>query len=360
MIALITNTIVPYCYDVPHILALPENLSHRFRYEKRWIDEPENIEKIKGKSGLVILRIFDTGELIPIRYVQIEDVIPFGDTYYIELRVKKFFNLAQCETLNNTLKKTLAKKGIQNLPLKPLQPLIFEYEHFEDESKKSQEITTYQKWDRIVKLLGEIGCYKDYSFFNIFSIKDSKEMSATISQDETGKHSLFLKPNCLYYLELIQKIPWEIDKDESIEHPFNVELSSEPDKFVLLNKNKRVVGKYDLLRFSFKTAPSLDDSYSFLEIKSFMENSSYEFELPSFFLPVVIQVPRWRRIVTRFQVGFLILFTSVFFMADLIGCKIQIESEYIRSFALLFLIIFSGKWNEMIKGLVKESKNIRI
>ena len=42
MIVMITNTIPPYCYDIPHIIGLPINFSHRFRhltdYDKKGTD----------------------------------------------------------------------------------------------------------------------------------------------------------------------------------------------------------------------------------------------------------------------------------------------------------------------------------
>src|SRR5258708_2107356 len=36
----VTSSALPYLYDVPHLLSLPDGFEFRFRYRRQWIDPP--------------------------------------------------------------------------------------------------------------------------------------------------------------------------------------------------------------------------------------------------------------------------------------------------------------------------------
>jgi hypothetical protein len=79
MIFLVTNSIAPYCYDIHQLVGLPVNLNHRFRYSDPWINLPNGIKSIVGKEALIVLRDFNTGNFIPLRFVVIKEVVKIGD-----------------------------------------------------------------------------------------------------------------------------------------------------------------------------------------------------------------------------------------------------------------------------------------
>src|SRR5438552_3897021 len=93
-VVMITNTIVPYCYDIGHVLGLPKGFSHRFRYWENWVKLSGHIRDIRGRDGVVVLRDFSTGELIPVRRVRFLDVESMGDVHYIEFGVDDYLDEA--------------------------------------------------------------------------------------------------------------------------------------------------------------------------------------------------------------------------------------------------------------------------
>ena len=65
---LMTNTLHPYqVHNIP-ILSLLPGTTYRFRYEaSHFQTSRDEIAKLPGKSGLLVLRDFQTGMLIPLR-----------------------------------------------------------------------------------------------------------------------------------------------------------------------------------------------------------------------------------------------------------------------------------------------------
>ena len=115
MLIMITNSISPYCYDIAHAIGLPTYFSYRFRYKSKLIHLPYSIQEIKNKEGLIVLRQFESGELIPLRYIKTEFVRSIGDINYIEFFVDKFINLIYKETIETIINKSLKEKSYDNI-----------------------------------------------------------------------------------------------------------------------------------------------------------------------------------------------------------------------------------------------------
>jgi hypothetical protein len=185
-----------------------------------------------------------------------------------------------------------------------------------------------------------------------------------VKKDEIGKFSFVLKPGQMYFLDVMQHIPSDIDKTECIESPYDVELKAETDEVTILRKIQRVVGKYDLLRFIFKAPSGYASKHTFLEVENKQSGEFAKFGLPALFLPLLIQPPKWVRIMRLIRIGLSVLAAVVLFLSDTLSSALFsvtiIEPDWIRAIALFVLILASGTWDDVVKDLVKGAKDIKI
>lgn len=361
MIVMITNTIVPYCYDIAHVIGLPAHLSHRFRYLARWIKLDSKPIEMKGRDALIVLRNFATGELIPVRYVGVEDVLTVGEINYIEFRLAEYFTTTKGCIVSEKIKEQLVRKGFQNEAGKELECLVLEVRGKEIELSETEKTgKEHEKWSQILKGIGQLDCYKEFGFLKVHQLLDSTGTAAQTSQDETGKYSFALKPSCLYFLDIIQHVPWEIDKQESIETPYDVELKAEKDEVVILRKIQRVVGKYDLLRFIFKTPGGYTAKHTFLEVENKQGGESAKYGLPALFLPLVIRPPMWMRVLLTCKIVLGGIAVIAVIGSEVIAPLFSLGADWVRTIALLVLVMASGKWDEFVLAFVKEAKEARV
>lgn len=361
MVILITNTIVPYCYDIAHVLGLPSYLSHRFRYHSRWIKLDHSIEEIKEQEGLIVLRNFATGDFIPVRYVMINDVLPVGDINYIEFELRDYFPVAKRERVWREISAVIKGKGLQNDEGQELECLVLEVDsNAIEDTREATDEKEQDKWKRILREIGTLDCYRDFSFLKIVHVRDAKGACSVARRDVTGKCSLVLEPDRLYFLDVIQHIPWNIEQTESIEAPYDVELKAEAGEVIVLRKIQRVVGKYDLLRFIFKTMPTYTEKYTFLEIDNRQGGQLAKYGLPALFMPIRVKPPDWMRLIVKVRVFLGAVAVVVLMASEPIARILAFGSDWVRSLALLVLVAASGKWDEFVLAFVKDTKEERL
>lgn len=353
MVVMITNTIVPYCYDIAHILGLPFWLSHRFRYRARWIKLPYDVTGIKNRDGLIVLRNFRTGDLIPIRYVRIQNVLTVGDINYVEFQLRNYFPVRSTQRAREEIAQALRKDGFENKGGEGLECLVFDVPW-------QREIEENENWDGILREIGGIHCYKDFGFLKVLHAREFNGRFAHVTQDETGNYSLALKPDTLYFLNVLQHVPWEIDKKESIDVLYDVELKAETDEVIVLRKIQRVVGKYDLLRFIFKTPSGYSTKHTFLEIENKQGGEVAKYGLPALFLPIRVQPPRWMKVVLYLRITLAVFAVFAVVGSEPLARKLGIGADWIRTLSLLVLVLATKKWDEAVVGVVKETKEARL
>jgi len=358
MLIIITNTIKPYCYDIEPVIGLPNNLSHRFRYRSRWIKLPYSIESTKLREGIVVLRDYSSAELIPIRRVIIEDVLSFGDIHYIELRLNEFIPNSLEVGLAALIQAKIVEFGYKNLSNNHLEKLIFEVDFKYDSPEK--DLGGGEKWALLTKRLGSLECYKDFSFLKILSINDSKGSPANIVRGAIGRYCYSLKPNNLYFANVIQSITSNIEEDESIENPYDIELKAESDEIWVLRGIQRVVGKYDLLRFIIKTPISKKNKYTFLELQKKQPIGGLTYELPALFLPVNILVPTIKKIIMWMRGSISVLSLASLICSGIIAKQFNWDVNIFRTFATVVLVLAIGKYDEFAGAFIKETKNARL
>lgn len=361
MIVMVTNSIQPYCYDIAHVLGLPINFRHRFRYRDRWVVLSQTIESLKCRPALLVLRDHDTGKFIPIRFVIIENVIRIGDINYIDFRVQEYAPVETLGKISNEIEKWLATKNHKNPPGEGLSCLLFDAETIEAEGVGGNpKAEFYSEWSALLERLGKLEYYKDFGFLRIVQVIDSKREVATATCDATGEYSYKLRPDRLYFLEAIQHIPSNIEATESISKPYDVELKAETNEIDVLRRIQRVVGKYDLLRFIFKTPSGYKSRHSFLELESKQDEFSTKFRLLGLFVPVRIEAPWLIRGIRWIRRGLEGLAIVAIIGSNPLAIWLGAEAEWIRAIALIVLVAAAGKWEQFAMEFVKEGKGIRI
>lgn len=358
---MITNTILPYCYDIAHVLSLPPNFSHRFRYHSKWIHPDCDINGLKGKETLLILRNRGTGELIPIRYAEVEDILTVGAIHYIEFRVSHYVSTADSVTVSQKVNQEFLNAGFHNKAGEDLNCLVLELDHkpLMNERGLSPE-TSRQAWGELLRQIGKLQCYKDYGFLKIIHVRNSKGSEAVARPDETGKYSYCLMPATLYYIDLIQQIPWELEQKESIEAPYDVELNAETDEIIVLRKLQRVVGKYDLLRFIFKTPSGHTRKHTFIEVQNKQGGEAAKYGLPALFLPIRVEPTTLTKFVLIGRLVIAGLAVAVLFGSESVATIFHIGPDWIRALALLTLVLATNKWDDFVGAFLDEAKEIKL
>jgi hypothetical protein len=291
-------------------------------------------------------------------------VISVGDIHYIEFEVGDYLVDKDAKEVSDKVEHSLSVRGFVNSGGVNLDCLVLEIDDLAIREREVSEEYRNTAWARILAEVGRFECYRDFGFLRVVGLRDANAVAASIIRDDTGKHSYRLKPGALYFLDTVQHIPWEIEKTEAIEEPYDAELKAETDEVFVLRGLQRVVGKYDLLRFIFKTTSAETRRQTFVEIESKQGGKAGVYGLRRLFLPVRIELPTWKK---WFRVGRMVIVVIALAMAigyevaaRYLSSLVVIEPRSVQALALIALVLVTGKLDEMIKEFVKETKTIRI
>ena len=354
MIVLITNSLMPYCFDVAHVLGLPFNLSHRFRYRERWISATGDLSK---STALVVLRNFSDGQLIPLRYVQISHVRNMGGMAYLDFRVQGFPSASTAARLSERLYRAISDRGYDNRGGAPLNALVVDVPEIDRLcGTTGDQVDDVVRWNEVLAEIGGIDSYKDYSFLKILRIEDAAGKRAHVVKDTSTKYAYALSPGTLYYLDVAQHVPWQVDTTERIEIPYDVELVAESDDVILLRKVQRVVGKYDLLRFIFKTPRAYASRHTFLEITDRQAGPGAQFRLPTLFLPVHVRPTKRMRAIAWGRRVLEVLSVGTFAAAG----SLPWDPNLVRALSLLVLVIASKRWEDTVQAFVEKASDTTV
>lgn len=355
MLVLITNSRVPYCFDVAHVLGMPLNLSHRFRYRKRWIATDADLSQ---RKALVVLRDFDTGGFIPIRFAEIDDVLVIGDMVYLDFRLQGLLSAGETERISVALSEAMKSRGFANTAGSHLETLVMEVPEVDSLAERPTKLADDAlRWNEVLVRLGQLECYKDYGFLRVLQIVNAAGRTANVTEDGSGRYAYALAPGTLYYLDVVQQTPWHVDDTEEIQTAYDVELVAESDEVVLLRKVQRVVGKYDLLRFIFKTPYAYGARHTFLELTDRQVGAGAQFRLPTLFLPVFVQPTGKMQLVMWVRRVAGVASIATFIASGVLAPHLGSNPELVRTVSLLVLVIASQRWEDAIKAFVDRSKD---
>lgn len=360
MIALITNSIQPYCFDAARVLGLPEGAAHRFRYRKKWIDPTINVVDLLGRRAVIVLRNYDTATFIALRSAIISDVQVLGETIYLEFVVEHYSTSTFSSKFESELNKVFQARGVHNNPKQDLEPIIVEIDALKNEKFLNQDFNQQiELWDKISTLIGALPAFKDYSFFKLIAVKSiAGKHTALVPGDTQGKMAFGVRPSTSYSLELFQRIPWAINESEQISAPYTVQISS-PDSDLAIRKGiQKIVGKYDVLKFSIVTPDS--DSERIITV-DFQTRDGQEVDSHAPFLSVSLKVlpSWWRRLAFILKAVVAILGFAVMWTSDDLAGIFNYSPDSFRAIAVVLIVFSTGKWDKALEKMLDPAKDIK-
>lgn len=349
MLVLVTNSRMPYCFDAPRTLALPIGATHRFRYDDRWIDR-QLTQKVPAPA-LVVLRDFATGRFIPIRFVTVVYVRDLGATNYIEFEVGEYPDEKASKSNALAVAELLRQRGINNTPGAELEPLVFDVPGITPAPVVERQGEDLNNWDRIATEAGQLDVFREYSFFRFASVRDGSYNNIPLKIRQSGnRKAIQLRRGKFYFLELVQKIPFELAKNEEIDKPFTVEVTSTGTSISVFWNVKKVVGKYDLLQFGFRTSATDPEEHAEMHVHV-KEGHPFDSGAPVMTLSFAVVQTFWERYSLRILqwaaglAGF-----GLMYVAEPWGKSGPISADIYRAIAALLIALALQDF----KGWVKE------
>ncbi len=302
---IIVNSIPPYCYELNNILALPDNFIYRFRFRKskkgEWMPEIDNPKKLMSCDALIVLREFQTtAEFIPIRKIRITKVSVIGDIIYLEYKLKQKIPFssnpehrdAQLKKFNERLVPDIRTDLYPNEPGTDLRNLVFfgadyTYDFADKDYQGEKEDEDSNRWGNIIELIGKFKIYEDIDFIKITELRDERGKPTRVLDQESGA-ILQVKNRTAYNLEFLQRTFTHRSGTSSVIRPRDISMTPGSVDITPIISRQSVLGKYDLLHFSFRPeATSVTRKDSFLMIE--FEHKQDILVLPAILVPIRIK-----------------------------------------------------------------------
>lgn len=89
---IIVNSVPPYGFEIAKVMGLPAGATARVRFPKKWVSARvlDVSDRLVGRTGILCLRNFDKGELIPVRHIEVLSCDFLGDIVAIEYVLRAF------------------------------------------------------------------------------------------------------------------------------------------------------------------------------------------------------------------------------------------------------------------------------
>ena len=351
-VVIIVNSIPPYAYEANNILALPNGFAYRFRFRRKWMPTVENPMGLRGRSGLVVLRNFNTAEFVPLRRIRVSNILEVGEVYYIEYVLEDIMDFdSHGKDRDEQLKKfnelmNVAIRGFKNIPGQDLEQLIFmspdlaygiKDNHFEG----VEENRPFNSWGNLIQILGQIDCYIDLDFFKVVEIADSRGQAAPIVIHPYPNTARFhLKNNAVYRVRVFQRTFTHRrgEGDSSVLKRRQIALRGEPGEVRTIRSIHTVAGKYDLYRFPFKTEPPSRTRDVSLSLEIQREDAKAP---PNIDIPLRISVGRTQKLVWATSLACFAIGIALLFGADQIGQLTSLQADLLERIGILMAIISS-------------------
>lgn len=274
-IFIIANSIFPYGYDAVKVLALPDGAKYRARFDQKFVSQQikKDFHGLKNRKGNYCFRDYESGLIIPLRKITINEIYLVGSIYYIGYSVDDMYEFPQDESrlekqiseFNETLRSSANFND--DAPGKDLKPLVLMSNakvSFSDEVEtiKEEYDAQIRRWSSIVRRLGQFKYFKYTPFTRIVGIRKLDNGSF-----QKVYNNMVLLGRTDYELQIIHMlqsdsaVPHSIndqrtDRDDQFKDKASYEIgvSGEPTVFSLQRPIARMTGSYDISTFLFRTA----------------------------------------------------------------------------------------------------------
>lgn len=274
-IFIVANSIFPYGYDAVKILALPDGAKYRARFDQHFVSEQvrRDFHGLKKRRGNYCFRDYESGLIIPLRNITIDEIYLIGSIYYIGYSVEEVYEFPQDEDrlekqineFNNAFRGSV--KLNNDAPGKDLYPLVMmsnaEVKFSDDvETIKEEYDRQMRRWASIVRRLGKFKYFKYIPFLRIVGIRKlDKGTFQKVTNNMTLQGKTDYELQLMHVLQSDSVVPHSIneqrtDRDEQFKDKASYEIgvSGEPTVISLQRPVSRMTGSYDISTFVFRTA----------------------------------------------------------------------------------------------------------
>ena len=267
IVYIIANTVDPYGYELPVILAYPNGFLYRARFKTEWLDSAliADLQGLQGSTCLIVYRHFETGDLYPIRYGILRQIEKYGEVVYIEYEldsIVQFHNIPelrrqQLAEFREKWKTEHPVASATNAPNDHMRPLVLrskyvpviENPYLPNTNEAEQE---FESWSNTCDLISDVPLYQGMEFLRIVQLDEDVNRGNVAPKE--SRYSL--KPGREYNLRIAQRVfraPGSI-------RPHEVKFDSRGRGVRPITQQRRAVGRYDVLSFRFETEKAISRS----------------------------------------------------------------------------------------------------
>ena len=278
-LTIIANSIFPYGLDAVRVLSLPDNAVYRARFDQAFVSQQVQREyhDIKGYRGLYCFRDYESGTLLPLRWLQIDEISLIGTVYYIEYTVRQTLPFPQDKTAfdiqadiyNSSFREKHRGELKSDEPGRDLAPLVLLStadptftSTVESIDKRFDQDTRH--WAAVVRNLGAYTYFRYVPFVKVTGIR--KIGAGSYTKLESGRA---IGAGARYELQFVHNL----QSDSAIAHSINSQrtdrdgsfierasyrltLSSDNPNISIFRNDLSLTGSYDVGHFTFIVPPS--------------------------------------------------------------------------------------------------------
>lgn len=359
---IIINSIPPYAYEVNNILALPNGMPYRARFRQEWMPEISSPNDIEYHDGVVVLRNWETAELIPLRRIRTTDVEPVGDIYYInyvlsdliEYDSNKQDRLNQVKVFNE--KAAIELRPFPNEPKSDLRRLVFLGADsvagiIDSHQKRELSDKEYDNWGKILTLLGDMECFLDVDFLRFIRLTDAdKKIQKIVRRGMDTRY--FIENEKMYYLDILQR-SFTLKIGDSSVTGRSIILSAEAESIKPVKDKFAIVGRYDRYQFTFKTNAQQKEKNTDIAID--IVRSDNKGPIPTIYIPIKIHTPVVTIFLRVMALVFFVFGSILLFLSDSLFPR---NPDFARSVGILAMVISSDETRKLIMALLERISQI--
>lgn len=359
-VVFIPNAINPYGYELINIMAYPSGFVYRFRFDERYVSEQikSNLSNVIGKEAYIVLRDKITAKFYPIRFCTIKDASKIGKVYYFEYELKQLFDydsdeslrIQQLDNFNKVFSKLHVSEIKNNLASQDMTPLVLlsNYEPDIKNQNYSGSISEkdHERWGNIISIIRDLKLYENVEFIKFVNVINMKNRKAA----EIKNNALQLFENQDYELRVLQYIPKQINGDK-INSPRDIEILVDENYINRIRPKQRAVGKYDVLKFLFRTNSGSGGKRSFVDIYHIAKTEAESSIEPKLHIPIIIKKSlRYTILIFILTVLSFLIYIS----PGLITEAVKLDERTIKDITIITLTISLIDFFNQIRGYLRK------
>jgi len=353
---IIFNSIPPYAYEANNILALPNGMPYRARFRRAWHPDIKAPSEIENRDTLLVLRNWDTAQLVPLRRVRTGKVQRVGKIYYInyvlgdivEYDSAEATRTQQVQDFNDKI--ALELKGYANTPKSNLDKLVFLAPDLAASIADSQPPVDKieresDNWGKVVDLLESFDVFLDVDFIKIIGMANNAGKSSKLVFAE-GTVRYQLKNDSTYTLEVFQRSNTRKTGDSSVSTR-SITIGGEPDAVRIIKGNFAITGKYDRFEFRFRT--SIRQRSRDTELPIDVTRTGSTLIVPTVTVPIRIETSSRHLVV---QIAAAVTFVAAVFALLFSDSWFPQQVDLAQRISILALILSAPEARELVRDVL--------